>query len=273
MGAAQVPRTMSDAPASEPLPSATVLLLRQGATGVEVFMVKRHHAIDFASGALVFPGGKVAKDDAQADLAACCRGRWDEVERAFRLAAIREAFEESGVLLARRRGQGALLDGAAAAALADWREPLSRGQRSLGALAQAADLEFALDLLLPYAHWVTPEFMPKRFDTKFYAAAAPLDQLAAHDGSESVDSLWVDPAEALEGAEAKRYTIVFATRMNLVKLTGVRDLPALLDRIGSQKIITIKPERDDNAPGGPVVRIPAEAGYGVTEMPISRLSG
>lgn len=264
---------MMTAPPSAPLPSATVLLLRQGLSGVEVFMVKRNHAIDFASGALVFPGGKVAKDDAQADLAACCRGQWDEAERAFRLAAIREAFEESGVLLARRRGHTSLLDGESVAALADWREPLAKGQRSLGALAQAADLEFALDLLLPYAHWVTPDFMPKRFDTKFYAASAPPDHLAAHDGSESVDSLWIDPAEALEGAEAQRHTIVFATRMNLVKLTGVRDLPVLLDRIASHKIITVKPERDDNAPGGPVVRIPAEAGYGVTEMLISRLSG
>ena len=262
-------------PIAPALPSATILLLRQKPAGVEVFMVKRHHAIDFASGALVFPGGKVAKGDMHPALAGHCRGAEgiSDAERAFALSGIREAFEECGVLLARRPGAATLLTGAEVAALDHFRAPLDKGDLDLLTFAREQNVEFAIDCLVPYAHWVTPDFMPKRFDTWFYLAEAPADQLAVHGGGEHVDSLWIDPAEALAKADTRELTIVFATRMQLIKLTLHQTIAEIFAAIRAEAVVTVKPERDDHAPGGPVVRIPAAAGYGVTEMLLSRLAG
>jgi 8-oxo-dGTP pyrophosphatase MutT (NUDIX family) len=268
---------MSQTSAPE-LPSATILLLRQGPGplgGLEVFMVKRHHAIDFASGALVFPGGKVARGDAAAELASHCAAAdgMTDAMRAFAIAGIREAFEECGVLLARRPGSSVLLSGEEVRALDGFRAPLDKGQLDMATFAREQNLEFAVDLLVPYAHWITPDFMPKRFDTWFYLAEAPAGQLAVHGGGEHVDSLWINPQAALAAADVKDLTIVFATRMQLVKLARHADVATALTAFRREPVVAVKPERDDTAPGGPVVRIPAEAGYGVTEMPLSRLAG
>lgn len=168
-----------------PRPASTVLMVRDGASGLEVFMVVRHHKIDFASGALVFPGGSVDADDyaIAADPARCGPAAGlDEQSRALRVAAVRETFEECGVLLARPRGSSRMLDGALSAAIG----AKAKG-RSFAATIAAEDLELALAALVPFAHWITPPILPKRFDTHFYIVAAPADQLALHDGSELVE--------------------------------------------------------------------------------------
>src|SRR3546814_13697594 len=113
--------------------------------------------------------------------------------------------------------------------------------------------------------------MPKRFDTWFFVAAAPEGQIGAHDGSESVDSGWLGAQAALDDWEAKRRTIVFATRMQLVKLARADSVAAALANAAGDTIVDVMPVLDKTAPGEPHLRIPAEAGYGVTEVPVSRI--
>jgi 8-oxo-dGTP pyrophosphatase MutT (NUDIX family) len=240
-------------------PAATVLLVRDGAAGLEVFMVVRHHEIDFASGALVFPGGSVDAGDRliAADPGPCGAATGlDELDRASRVAAVRETFEECGVLLARPRGSDALVEGARAAAI----RAKSEG-KPFGETIAAEGLELALDPLIPFARWITPPILPKRFDARFYIVAAPSDQLAIHDGSESVDSVWTSPARALAEAETGKYTLVFATRLNLQLLARSPDVASALSAARARRVVTVEPVAVKTDTGY-TMRIPIEAGYG-----------
>jgi len=253
-----------------PIPSSTVMLLRDDRGVLEVFMVERHHQIDFASSALVFPGGKVDPADRDPALRAHCSGCDDLDDEAFavRVAAVRETFEECGVLLARGRNETELLPESRVRPLETrYRSDLLSGAATLGAIAEAHDLEFALDAMVPFAHWITPAFMPKRFDTHFYLVPAPRDQVAAHDGEESVDSLWIAPTIAIEDALAKRRMIIFPTLRNLIKLARSRSVAEAISRARSEPVITVLPTvgRGEN---GPVIRIPVEAGYDLSEAPL-----
>jgi 8-oxo-dGTP pyrophosphatase MutT (NUDIX family) len=239
-------------------PAATVLLVRDGASGLEVFMVVRHHKIDFASGALVFPGGSVDPGDhaIAADPVACgAATAMDERDRLSRVAALRETFEECGVLIARRRGS----DEGLGPRVAELDGKLLG--RSFSELIAAENLELALDALIPFAHWITPPILPKRFDTRFYIAAAPRDQIAIHDGSESVDSVWISPARALEAADAGTYTLVFATRLNLQMLGESADVASALAAARARQIVTVEPVAAKTETGY-TMRIPIQAGYG-----------
>lgn len=258
---------MTGAAEITPRPASTVLLLRDGPSGLEVLMVTRNVASDFASGALVFPGGRVDAADGAVAAVSCCRtvAGADTEAMAFRAAALRETFEEAHVLLARRRGSEQIITARELDALE------SRLQARLGRAAHFADLlasgeiELATDLLLPFAHWITPPGPPKRFDTHFFLAPAPTDQVALHDGREAVETVWVAPRTAIADAEAKRVTLVFATRMNLLKLSRSGDVAAALAAARADRIVTVCPELVDT-PQGKVLRIPAEAGYGITEV-------
>jgi len=253
-----------------PIPSSTVMLLRDDRGVLEVFMVERHHQIDFASSALVFPGGKVDPADRDPALRARCSGCDDLDDEAFavRVAAVRETFEECGVLLARGRGETALLPESRVRPLETrYRSDLLSRATTLGAIAEAHDLELALDEMVPFAHWITPAFMPKRFDTHFYLVPAPRDQVAAHDGEESVDSLWIAPTIAIEDAIAKRRMIIFPTLRNLIKLARSASVAEAIERARSEPVVTVLPTvgRGEN---GPVIRIPIEAGYDLSEAPL-----
>jgi 8-oxo-dGTP pyrophosphatase MutT (NUDIX family) len=251
---------------AEPVPAATILLLRDAAAGLEVFLVERHHEIDFATGALVFPGGKLDRGDRDPRaLARCAPSPGDEAALALRVAAIRETFEEAGVLLARPRGSRALVDPARSSEICGrHRAGLLADAIALADVAEAEDLELATDRLVPFAHWITPEFMPKRFDTHFFLVQAPPDQAAVHDGSESVDSTWTTPAAALAEAEAGRRTIIFPTLLNLRKLGRSRSVAEALERARQEPLVTVLP-RVERRGGRAVVCIPPEAGYDVTE--------
>ncbi|PKQ09143.1 MAG: NUDIX hydrolase [Alphaproteobacteria bacterium HGW-Alphaproteobacteria-12] len=256
------------------IPAATILLLRDGAAGIEVFMVVRHHQIDFASGALVFPGGKVDALDREAHVRTRVDGAegLDDWEFSMRVAAIREAFEESGVLLARSEQTGALVDAARLKMLEHYRDPLNRGEVGIGDFLAREGLRLCGDALTPFAHWITPSMMPKRFDTHFYLAVAPGDHLAVHDGSESVDSVWIGPGDALREAEAGTRTIIFPTRMNIEKLGHSPNVTHAIETARAAKIVTVEPEVTKNEAGEPILRIPAEAGYSVTEEPLSAVA-
>ncbi len=255
---------MADAAAVRP--ASTVLLLRDSAAAeIEVFMMVRHHQIEFNSGALVFPGGSVDKGDqeivARSDLYSSGDGL-DPQALGFRIAGIRETFEESGILLARPRGSAALIDAAAARKIeAEHRLALCEGKISFLEVIEAHGLVLALDALVPYAHWITPEGMPKRFDTWFFLAAAPPDQLGAHDGRESTDSIWVSPREAVAGGEDGRFKLPFPTTRNLIRLGQQSAVAAALAAAQAMEIVTVMPVMTKTANGGRQLRIPREAGY------------
>ena len=243
------------APAA-PRPAATIVLMRDRPAGLEVFMVVRHHEIDFASGALVFPGGRMEPVDAE--LAENCRRGRPRLESdddslgPFKIAAIREAYEECGLLLARPQGDERLVAAGRVAAL-DRTAPFV-------ALMSSEGLIPATDLLVPFARWITPAFLPKRFDTHFFLALAPPEQALAHDGREAVDSIWISPREAL-AERGRKFTVLFPTERNLWKLARHADAASALAAARAAPVVTVEPERIE-VDGGPGLRIPAEAGYG-----------
>ena len=249
-----------------PRPAATVLLLRDGVDGLEVFLQVRHDAIDFASGALVFPGGRVDTGDHDiAERPELCPGPEgiDAMAMAFRVAAIRETFEECGVLLARPQGSEALI---AAERLRDvegsHRAPLCRGELRFADVLDSERLVLATDLLVPFAHWITPANQAKRYDTHFFLAAAPTDQGGAHNGSEAVDSVWLTPERAKAGVANGEYKMMFPTHMNLAKLGRHTVLAGALEAARAARVVTVEPELVKSETGLRQLRIPIEADYG-----------
>jgi 8-oxo-dGTP pyrophosphatase MutT (NUDIX family) len=262
-------------------PATTVLLVRPSKKGdagspLEVFMVVRHHSIDAFSGALVFPGGKVEDADGDPKLKARCGGadKISPAELKFRVAGVREAFEECGVLLARKRGQRALIAAADLKAIEDkWRKKLAKDEATIVDLVEAENLEIATDLMTPYAHWITPTFAPKRFDTWFFVAEAPEDQVALHDGSESTDSVWIGAQAAIDEAKAGRRTLVHATQKNLELLAEGKTVAGAIGQATSRKIVTVQPWVEVRG-GKRYLHIPEGAGYRnlAREMPPAPVS-
>jgi 8-oxo-dGTP pyrophosphatase MutT (NUDIX family) len=265
------PETPGSKKPAETRLSATILLLRDGQEQLEVFMVERHHEIDFAEGALVFPGGKVETSDAVPDLEAFCSGAdsGSENENTVRVAAIRETFEECGVLLARPRGKHDLVDGARLESIsARYRDELQNGDSSMLDMVRDEQLELAFDLLVPFAHWITPEFMPKRFDTHFFLVAAPPDHLAVHDGFESVDSLWTTIPSALELEKTGQRTIIFPTLENMKKLGRSHSVEQAIENARRDTIVTVLPRFSKDPDGTLMMVIPEEAGYDTVRAPM-----
>ena len=204
---APLPAAESGSVERPPRPAATLVVVRDGVGGgIEVLLSRRAERGDHSSGAWVFPGGIVERRDAEAH--AACDGL-DDIAASRRLglaaggldyfvAAIRECFEESGLLFACSDG-GSWVDlaGADAVRLAPWRGALHRGERGMAELCAEEQLRLATDRLVYLSHWLTPLGRPKRFDTRFFVAEAPSGQIAAHDGAELVEQMWVAPAEAL----------------------------------------------------------------------------
>ena len=263
---------MSDTSAAKPpapvVPAATILMLRD-APSFEVLMVRRHHQIDFAAGALVFPGGKTHAGDDAPD--------WEErtlgwgaalpAKRPLRIAAIREAYEEAGILLARHL-DGSPFRGDERAHAA--REDVGKERRAFLDLIRELDLYLDLEALTVFARWITPAMMPRRFDTWFYLAEAPPEQLAICDGQETVDAEWIEPAEAIRLADAGQRTVIFPTRMNLQLLGESRNAEEAVERARARELVTVEPKvamRD----GKRVLTIPPDAGYGDVVEPMSRV--
>jgi 8-oxo-dGTP pyrophosphatase MutT (NUDIX family) len=254
--------------AAEIKPAATILLLRDD-PAFEVLMVKRHHQIDFASGALVFPGGKTHAGDDDPDWAGHVMGwdQFDAVQRGLRIAAIREVFEEAGILLARRRDGGPM--GGEACPM-DVRAAVDRGDTHFLDVVRDLDCRLDLDALTVFARWITPPLTPKRFDTWFYAVTAPADQLAACDGRETVDAEWIAPSEALRLAAAGERKVIFPTRMNLQLLAEASGADDAVARASARPLVTVQPQiqRRDS---GSVLVLPADAGYGAVEEPLENV--
>jgi 8-oxo-dGTP pyrophosphatase MutT (NUDIX family) len=250
--------------------SATILILRDTPQGMEVLMVTRHREVDFLSGALVFPGGKLAKGDEDPRACARCSGveNLSSEQVALRVGAIREAFEESGILLARERGATTLVGATRATQLAGrYGQQLASGAIGITDLLEAEDLVLACEELVPFARWITPTFLAKRFDTYFYLASAPAEQIAVHDGKEMVATQWIRPVDALADQASGKRNIVPATLLNLRKLNRSSTVSAAMKAAIGRPIITVLPELVER-PQGRILRIPEAADYGVTEYPL-----
>lgn len=254
---------MPTEPAATVRPASTVLLLRDRG-GIEVFMMVRHYQIEFASGALVFPGGSVDANDQ--DIVANSelydnREDFDPTTLKFRIAAIRETFEESGILLARRRHAQELIAAADASEIGEkHRAALCEGKISFAQILADHGLVLALDRLAHYAHWITPVGMPKRFDTHFFLAKAPPEQVGAHDGKESTDSIWLSPHDALDGGQSGRFKLPFPTTRNLIRLGKQPNVDAALATARQSAVVTVMPVMTKDGDRR-TLRIPAEAGY------------
>lgn len=253
---------------SEPRPAATVLLLRDE-PAFQVLMVQRHHQIDFATGALVFPGGKTHAGDEDEAWAGRTIG-WealDSIQRTLRVGAIREAFEEAGILLADHD------DGRPFSAACDpsIRAAVDAGEARFIDVVSDLGVKLRLDGLTVFARWITPAMMPKRFDTWFYVMHAPADQVAACDGRETVDAEWIAPAEALRLAGAGERTIIFPTLMNLKLLAEAEGAEDCIQRARARPLVTVLPELEVRD-GGRFLVIPPDAGYGSVAQPMGEMA-
>lgn len=216
-------------------PAATLVVCRDSPAGIEVLLLRRAERGDHPSGAWVFPGGVLDARDRQWH--GCCGGLDDSAASAqlgmqeggldYHVAAIRECFEESGLLFAHdARGVLVSLEGELGDALGAWRGPLHRGERSIGDLCAEFGLTLAADRLAYYSRWVTPAARAKRWDTRFFFVEAPVGQQSAHDEVELVEQLWIRPAEALARGDALR--MLTPTRTTIETMARFDTVAALL---------------------------------------------
>ncbi len=239
-----------------PAPAATLVLLRdRPAGGVETLLIQRHQNSRFAAGDHVFPGGRLEADDNPEDAEAWCVGL--EAAAAARvlglaeprpalgywIGAIRETFEEVGILLA-YGADGRLLAGDVGR-LAEHRRACQRDNRAFWTMLRAARLRLATDRLVYFAHWITPEGRPLRFDTRFFAAAMPAGQAAVADEREIVGVRWLTPPEALAAQRAGEISLRIPTATTLGLLETATDTADALARLAAQRAGGINPGRPE----------------------------
>lgn len=243
--------------ARPPRPAATLVVVRDSPGGIEVLLSRRAERGDHNSGAWVFPGGIV--DPGDRDSHAWCSGVDDAAASGrlglpaqgldFYIAAVRECFEESGLLFATRDGASLVrLDDAAGATLGAWRGRIHRGEATVGDLCREFGLTLALDRLAYLSHWLTPLGRPKRFDTRFFIAAAPPAQVAAFDGTEMVEQIWLRPADAL--ARAHELKLMTPTQKTLELVATQASVDGLLAWARApREVALIMPRVADGAQG------------------------
>lgn len=221
-----------DRPPVEPRPSATVVLIRPGSPW-ELLLVQRPGGADFAPGAYVFPGGAVDPHDRKFE---------DEI----RAAAVRELFEEAGVLLARKGIRFAReVECAAVRRRVETGTPFNGAVRELG-------LAPAFDRLVLFARWVTPALLRRRFDARFYLARMPAGQSIHPQEGEVTDWVWISPRRALDAAEI---TLVYATRAMLESLADAPDVATLFAQArGLKEVPIVEPRLVQTESGWEIVR-------------------
>jgi 8-oxo-dGTP pyrophosphatase MutT (NUDIX family) len=255
--------------AVQPRLASAIMLLRDrpGRQGIEVFMVRRVIQSDFMPDVYVFPGGSVSKDDSVAELtegicAPIVPSPADPESRTalgsgLRAAAIRELFEEAGILLAYHDGAILSIPAADVAHFAPYRQAFQQRSGSLVEMARAERLTLATDLLGYFAHWITPEGMPKRFDTHFFITTAPIEQQAAHDQLETSEGTWISPTEALAGYQRGTFPLVFATIHQLRELAAFDSVQAALAHTATEHVTTRIPILETDG-GTARVHLPGE---------------
>lgn len=217
--------------------AATVMLLRPSAnSSPEVYLLRRNARSAFAPGAFVFPGGTVDAQDRDADALAATLGVDARTSPELARAAIRELFEEAGILFAFDR------TGAAAIAGTDDRARVHTGELSFNELLAQREWRADASGLVLFSHWITPSSEPRRYDTAFFVAAAPLGQTANADARETYDGLWISPHDALKRAQSGELHIVYPTIKHLERLAAFARVNDVIAFARSKVIATIVPE-------------------------------
>ena len=219
-------------------PASTVVVLKDGTAGLEVLLVRRHQKAAFMAGAHVFPGGVVEAGDHAVVAAGLCdvgtitapAGMTVDEALAYRVAAVRELFEEAGIFIARDdRGRFlALHEEGTRQRFVEYRHQLHAGSFDLRALLEREQLRLATDVVLPCAHWVTPPVDVRRFDTRFFVAPLPEGQEPVHDARETTESAWMTPASALAASTAGTISLPPPTWITLRELEGCRTVSAAM---------------------------------------------
>lgn len=262
----QLNRTVIDTP---PRDAATVVMLRDTPAGLEVFLLQRHGLSDVLGGAYVFPGGKIDAEDAQLitqldQPVAALHAALGEAETAAELAAscyvaaLREAFEESGVLYAH---------GATAGQVAQATELLRQG-RGFAEVLTALALRLDTHSVLPWSRWITPRMASvssKRFDTRFFVAAFPGAQTARHDDVEATESVWLAPRAALEQYRDGRIELAPPQIMSLAHLARHANVASVLAEARGRRPALVQPEPYDDEHGTRVLCYPGDPRHSVRE--------
>ena len=258
-----------------PQAAATVLLVRDSKDeGIEVFLVERASKANFG-GAFVFPGGKVDPEDGLDNMEAITTGSSDQClsnilgeEKgglAYWVACIRECFEEAGILIAFREDGSPFdpSDSNERNRFMEYRNRLNAGEAVLEEMCKNEKLTLATERLAYLAHWITPKIEKRRYTTRFFVAIAPQGQEGLHDGSESVNSLWIRPEDALQQQKDGKLLLIMPTIKNLESICGYSNVETLLEdksSIDPSTIPTIEPKffMED---GKMVGLLPGDEGY------------
>ncbi len=244
---------------SVPIDAATVILIRDPKQGrYEIFLMRRHREQSFMGGAYVFPGGRLDEEDCSPVLASSARALGaaeakrllqepdiiEETALGLFFAAVRETFEEAGVLSA-CDDSGEMIDlseGEIAGRFASYRLKLHEKSLSLKELAEGEGICYALDHLLPYSHWITPEIESRRFDTRFFLMKHPRGQYAVHDTIELTESLWISPSDALESHRSGKILLMPPTLKTVEELNEFETSDQLFTAVASRSIQVILPQ-------------------------------
>ena len=277
-------------------PAATVMLVRDAAEpesgdgALEVLMVRRNLQSDFVGGAYVFPGGAVDPLDGGPEAEALSQGRSDADASillgmetgglAYWVAALRETFEEAGLLLAKRPEGPPLLVGDVReeARFVAERALVNQGRRRFLDLCNDEKLQLLVGDVHYFAHWITPLGAPRRYDTRFFLAAAPPGQQAAHDARETIAETWITPRRALEGHRRGVFDLIFPTIRNLQAIGRFATSAELLEAAesASRSVPTIEPRvmADGNGIGNGVrILLPGDEGYDDAPVDAGDLTG
>jgi 8-oxo-dGTP pyrophosphatase MutT (NUDIX family) len=238
--------------------AASIMLLRDEPDrgGIEVLMVRRHAMSDFAADMYVFPGGGLEEGDCEERITALCEGIGPEDAMSIItdapsptcalglfVAGIRETFEETGILLAREAsGEFVSCRGERAARFAALREAARDGRLSFEEMIAGEDLKLATGSLTYFAHWITPELSPIRFDTRFFLAPAPPCQDALHDNLETTGHVWITPRQALQRNESGAFPMLPPTMINLMAIADFPTVEDALHTSAGEEIAAILPK-------------------------------
>lgn len=254
--------------------ASTVMLFRDSEAGPEVLLLERSGKSESFGGAFVFPGGKVDLHDAHRDFESLYAGHSDaqasqilgvpEYGLAYWMAAIRECFEEVGILLAYDEN-GELIsfkNPTVKTRFSAYRDQLNQGEITLLDICKQEKLKLATERLFYYSHWVTPTPHPVRFDTRFFVCRTPEHQESIIDNHEAVSQVWLSPTEALRRQREENFAIFFPTIKNLKGVTEHTSTKALLDAVaGYRDIPRILPLRVEQENGKHRVLVPGDEGY------------
>ena len=233
------------------IPAATVLLLRDSKDGIEVLMVKRSKKSPFGN-LYVFPGGKIDDDDCHKDWKFHCDGHNDSKASeilglssnglGYWIACIRESFEEVGILLAKRKsGKKLNLKGHDKEKFDMYRKDLINQKISFLEICEKENLMLSTENIAPLSHWITPDFEIKRFDTRFFIAYLPDNQIVQHDGMELTQSLWINPNDALKQAMDGDMQMILPTTENLKLCSSFNCAKDMLEKQKNMTKNDIKP--------------------------------